>query len=129
MEYKTLRGEVFPFQPQNGATAVRIKITNHVVTLTPRLKERIEQRVGLVLGRFADRIDTVAVKFVTVKRKDLIVEKRCRIDVSLAKRVVIELADADVFASVDRAVEAAARRVAHAIEQDDAIAALGNPER
>jgi ribosomal subunit interface protein len=110
----------------HAGAKMQIKITNHVVKLTPRLKERIEQRVGLALGRYADRIATVAVKFVEVKPRG---QKRCRIDITLAKRVTVETEDADVFASVDRAVENATRRVAIAIELDDAATASGKAAR
>jgi ribosomal subunit interface protein len=108
---------------------MQIKITNHVIKLTPRLRERIEQRVGLALGRYADRIATVAVKFVVVKMLGGKSQQRCRIDITLAKRVTVETEDADVFASVDRAVENATRRVAIAIELDDASAAPGKAAR
>jgi ribosome-associated translation inhibitor RaiA len=104
---------------------MQFKITNHVIKLTPRLEERIKQRLGLALGRFADRVGTVAVKFVVVKHKGAAVEKRCHVDVSLVKKITVELEEADVFASVDRAVENAARRVAMAIAQEEFNGTLG----
>jgi ribosomal subunit interface protein len=99
---------------------MQIKIANHVIKMTPRLKERIVQRLGLALGRYADRIGSVAVKFLVVKRKDKKPETTCQVDVVMCKRVTAQVADADLFASVDRAVDNATRRVAMAIELEDA---------
>ena len=98
---------------------MQFKITNHVIKMTPRLEERIRQRLGLALGRFADRVGDVAVKFVVVKHKGAADEKRCHVTVSLVKKIRVELEEEDVFASVDRAVENAARRLAMAIAQED----------
>ncbi|MBK8207701.1 MAG: HPF/RaiA family ribosome-associated protein [Planctomycetes bacterium] len=99
---------------------MQIKIANHVIKITPRLKDRIEQRLGLALGRYADRIGSVGVKFVVVKRKGKPPVTSCQVDVVLCKRVTAQVADADLFASVDRAVDNATRRVAMAIELEDA---------
>jgi len=108
---------------------MNIKIANHVIKLTPRLKERIQQRVGLAMGRYADRIGTVAVKFVLVNQKSGRPQQRCRINVTLAKKVIVETHDADVFASVDRAIENATRRIAMAIKQEVASEAAVNKRK
>jgi ribosomal subunit interface protein len=105
---------------------MQIKISNHVINLTPRLRERVEQRLGLALGRYADRIGSVAVKFVVSKRKGKAAETVCQVDVVLCKKVSVQTADADLFASVDRAVENATRRVAMAIEMEDAAGTLAS---
>lgn len=97
---------------------MNIKITNHVIDLTPRLRERIEQRVGIAMGRYADRINTVAVRFVSVTLPDKSSENRCHIDVTMCKSVMVEIGDEDVFASVDRAIDNATRRIALAIASE-----------
>lgn len=94
---------------------MKIKITNHVIQVTPRLRERIEQRIGLALGRYADRISSVAVRFVPVKMPDETFENRCHVDVNMCKSVIVEIGDEDLFASVDRAIDNATRRIALAI--------------
>jgi ribosomal subunit interface protein len=100
-------------------TTMKIQITHPDAATTPRLKEYIEQRLGLALGRFADRIGVVHVKFADAKLGPSVEVTRCRIDVGLRKTVVVEAADRDLFAAVDRAVEIAVRRLALAIDLDD----------
>jgi len=97
---------------------MKIQITHPNITTTPRLKEYIEQRLGLALGRYADRIGVVQVKFADAKLGPNVDITRCRIDVGLRKTVVVEAADRDLFAAVDRAVEIAVRRLALAIDLD-----------
>src|SRR5688572_8525358 len=109
------------YQLLHHGVTMKIQITNHVMHITARLKERIQQRLGLALGRFADRISVAAVKFVIAKLPGGLQERRCVIEVVLCKKIKVEagdILDADLFASVDRAVYNATRRVALAIEQE-----------
>ena len=103
---------------------MKIQIAPQALATTPRLNEYIEQRLGLALGRYADRIGVVTVKFanVTLSANSKAKVTRCRIDVGLRKTVTVEAADRDLFAAVDRAVEIATRRLALNIDLEDTLA-------
>jgi ribosome-associated translation inhibitor RaiA len=99
---------------------MNIEIANHVIAKTPRLWEYIEQQLGLRLGPHADRIGVVSVRFVATKLSGGAKVIRCRVKVGLRKTVTAESAETDIFAAVDSAVATASRRLALAVDLDDA---------
>ena len=71
--------------------------------------------MGFALGRFADRVGNVIVRFSLLEHNGA--HKRCRIEVSLRpQRVEVEDIDADLFAAVNHATDRAIRSVARALE-------------
>lgn len=99
---------------------MKIEIVNRHVKITRKLKQHIEQRVGLALGRFADRISAVSVKFEAGSVNGSANEKRCLVEIAMRKKVSVEAAHSDVFAAVDHALDNATRSVARALERDTA---------
>jgi ribosomal subunit interface protein len=104
---------------QHAGAIVQILITNRHVKLTRLLREHIETRVGLALGRFADRITVVSVKFAKGNSNGKTPENRCHIEVSLRKKIRVEAAHSDVLAAVDRALDYATRSVARALNHEN----------
>jgi len=96
---------------------IRIQIRRRDVEVTDLLRSHVENRVGFSLGRFADRIGNVIVRFSLLEDDVVGVHKRCQIEVSLRpQRVEVEDIDADLFAAVNHATDRATRSVARALE-------------
>ena len=89
---------------------IRIQIRRRDVEVTDILRSHVESRVGFSLGRFADRIGNVIVRFSLLEDNRLGVHKRCQIEVSLRpQRVEVEDIDADLFTAVNCATDRATR--------------------
>jgi ribosomal subunit interface protein len=119
--------------PAPGAS-VQIQITNGHIKLTRLLRTHIEQRIGLALGRFAERIGTVNVKFAPGVLNGGAPEKLCRIEIGLRRKLSVEAAHADVFAAVDQAIDHATRSVSRVLDQESSgsvppITPLRSPKR
>jgi ribosomal subunit interface protein len=98
---------------------VNIRVTAGSTRVTHTLREHIERRLGLALGRHAARIRSVAVTFSNQGPK----MKMCRIAVTLRRDVSVEAAGVDMFTAVDLAADHVTRRVARAIETEATEAA------
>jgi putative sigma-54 modulation protein len=97
----------------------KIEIQQRDIEITDVLRTHVQHRLGLALGRFADRIGRVIVRFSYVDRHPNDADKRCQIEVSLRpQRVDVEDTDADLFAAVNHATDRASRSVARALERD-----------
>jgi ribosomal subunit interface protein len=93
---------------------MRIQIRERGVTLTKALRDQVERRLGLALGRFAGRIGVVVVRLSSDEG-----EKRCEIDVGLRPRKVrAEETHADLLAAVDRASNRLSSAVGRLLEQE-----------
>lgn len=97
---------------------MQILISNGSIKLTRLLKEHIEKRVGLALGRFADRIRKVSVKFLPGVSNGKLAEKLCRIDIAMRKKVSVESSHSDPFAAVNRALDHAISRVSKVLDHE-----------
>ena len=96
---------------------MKIRILKCDVDVTDVLRVHVERRLGLALGRFADRIGPVLVHFSNVDGDASGGHKRCRIEVGLRPRGLdVEDTDIDLFAAVNHATDRAARSVARAVE-------------
>jgi len=94
---------------------MRILIQSRGVAVTQPLRGHVEGQIGLALGRFADRIARVTVRF---SRADA--ESRCQAEVSLhPPKVRAEDTDADLFAMVDRLADRLSRSMTRALELKD----------
>ena len=99
---------------------MKIQVRARNVELTEVLRTHVARRLGLALGRFAERIEKVMVRFTDADARKGGHEKRCRIDVGLRSRgLCVEDTDADLFAAVDRATDRVSRSVARALEGEE----------
>ena len=95
----------------------KIEIHQRHIEITDVLRVHVQDRLGLALGRFADRIGRVVVRFSHADRHPSGAEKRCQIEVGLRSRSIdVEDTDADLFAAVNHATDRASRSVARALE-------------
>jgi ribosomal subunit interface protein len=93
---------------------MKLRIRGPDEIVTEALRAHIERRLGLALGRFADRIGTVAVRFSESEG-----EVACEIDVALRPRVVrVEDEDVDPLRAVDHAIARVDGPVGRAIERE-----------
>ena len=96
---------------------IKVRIPQSDVDVTDVLRVHVERRLGLALGRFADRIGRVIVRF---SHADVDVGgayTRCQIEVDLRpRRVEVEDTDVDLFTAVNHATERATRSVARAVD-------------
>ena len=96
---------------------MKVEIRERDVQVTEVLRAHVEQRLGLALGRFGDRIGRVMVRFWGANGRTGEQAIRCQIDVSLRPRSVrAGDTDADFFAAVDNASDRVSRSVARILE-------------
>lgn len=81
--------------------------------LSQATREHVRRRLQFAIGRFAPRLSRVTVRVDDVNGPRGGVDKICRITVALptATAVVVEDADRDLYAAVDRAAERLGRAV------------------
>lgn len=99
---------------------MQIVIQARDIKVTKALRAHVELRLGLALSRFGERVGRVAVNLSNSEEHHSKPKKCCQIVLGLRRYVKVQETDADVFVAVDRAVDRAARSVAHAIEQEPA---------
>jgi ribosomal subunit interface protein len=96
---------------------VKVEIRQRDIEVTEVLRTHVERRLGLALGRFADRIGRVTVRFSGAADHMGEQATRCQIDVSLRpQNVRAGDTDADLFAAVDNASDRVSRSVARILE-------------
>ena len=109
-----------PMAPQR---VIKVLIQKRDFPITAILRKHLERRLGFVLGRFAERIGRVTVRFSTAHGPLNGDRKRCEIAVGLRPHTVrAEDVDADLFAAVDNASDRLSRSVARAVEREDGAA-------
>jgi ribosomal subunit interface protein len=97
---------------------MKIQIPKCDVDVSDVLRVHVERRLGLALGRFADRIGSVIVRFSHADGDASGTHMCCRIQVGLRpQRLDVEDTDVDLFAAVNHATDRASRSVARALEQ------------
>lgn len=81
--------------------------------LNDGLKEHVERRLHFALGRFAEKIDRLTVRFTDTNGPRGGVDKQCRMIAALHPRgqVAIQLEDSDPFALSARAAKRLGRTV------------------
>ncbi|WP_169927945.1 HPF/RaiA family ribosome-associated protein [Labilithrix luteola] len=87
------------------------------VALSDALATHIENKLGLALNRFRERIGAVTVRFIDVNGPRGGVDKRCRVMVEIPghKSVVVEAIDADGYVAITRAASRLDEQVSRAI--------------
>jgi putative sigma-54 modulation protein len=92
---------------------MKIQIRTKGFTLGKALRAHVERRVGLALGRFADRIGVVVVRLSDGG------DKRCEIEAAFRpKKVLVEDSNTSLVAAVDHATSRASRSIARALERE-----------
>jgi putative sigma-54 modulation protein len=98
---------------------MKVLIRERNVEVTEALRAHVTRRLAFALGRFAERIGRVTVRFSEGGDDRRAVEKLCQIDVGLRSRSVrAEDIDADPFVAVNHAAGRASRSVARALERE-----------
>jgi len=94
---------------------MRLNIHGQGLAIDAAVRGRVERRLGFALGRFGGRVVRVAVHLADVNGPRGGVDKRCRVVADLPGHpaVVVEEADADRNALIDRAAD----RVGHALRR------------
>ena len=91
-----------------------MRVQIRAATVSKTLRIHVQGRLGLALGRFADRIERV-----TVRITKLGGERRCRIDVIMRGRMIrVEGLDVDAVAAAEHAISRAGSSVVRAIEAE-----------
>ncbi len=94
-------------------------IVGREFTLTGAMRAHVHRRLGFALGRFSDRIQRVRVVLGDENGPKGGLDKTCRVRVDLRGlgEVIVEQADSDVYAAIDRAADRVGRTVARQIDR------------
>jgi ribosomal subunit interface protein len=86
---------------------------------TAAIQDHVERRILFAVGRFAPRVEEVSVRLGDANGPRGGNDKTCRTVASLhgVGQVVVEDADADLYAAVDRAASRLGRTVARAVDR------------
>jgi ribosomal subunit interface protein len=105
---------------QIPSTTMQIEIQVHAEK-PGELRSYIERRLSVALDRFMDRLGTVEVRISDVNGPQGRVDKSCEIRVQLSRSGVLliqEARDANVYASIDSAVERISRSFSRHLERN-----------
>jgi len=106
---------------------MRLEIRGRGFEITTALREHLTRRLGFALGRFGDRVTRVTARMADANGPRGGVDKQVRLSVGVRAnaRVVIEDADTDLYAAIDRGAERAGRAVARVLERGRAFRGSG----
>ena len=95
---------------------MKLRFHERGAKVSKSLREHVEGRLGLALGKFGERIGPVVVRFSAIAG-----EQRCRIEVGLTARMIqVEGLHGDPFEAVDHAISRIASTIARALEREHA---------
>jgi ribosomal subunit interface protein len=93
---------------------MKVQFADRGGKVPPTLRAHVRTRIGLALGRFAQRIERVVVRF-----SESDGEKRCLIEVGMrAEMFRVEGQHGDVFAAADNAVARVSSSIDRALERE-----------
>ena len=95
---------------------MRVRVFAKNVTVTPRVAELIERRLGFALGRFASRVIEVAVRLQDLNGPRGGIDQHCRIDASV-RPSAYKMAEGRGL-TVEAAICQAVDRIARAVRKD-----------
>lgn len=105
---------------------MRIDMQGSTVPVSDELGTHVSRRVDLALRRFADRVESVAVRLMVLDASNRNRDKRCRIAARLAApapSVIVEATDVDAYVAVSQAAarleEGVARSLSLLGREDD----------
>jgi putative sigma-54 modulation protein len=90
---------------------MKIRIRRRDSLVTEALRTHTVRQLGFALSRFGEEIGEVAVRFSAGNEPRRQANKRCCIEVNLARAVKVEEADTDLFVAINRAADRASRAV------------------
>lgn len=95
---------------------MKIHVWSKMVDVDQTVRDQIERRLQFWLGRLSPRIILVKVRIADINEFRVGEGKTCRIDVQLRPtgNISDEVIDIDIFAAVDRAGRAVARKIGFA---------------
>jgi ribosome-associated translation inhibitor RaiA len=107
---------------------MKIRIRPHDL-LTEALRTHTVRQLGFALSRFGGEIGEVVVRFSERNEPRRRADKRCSLEVSLARAVKVEEVDADLFVAINRVADRASRAVGRvlALEREGVQVPLGPP--
>jgi len=116
MAGRTVRPGVVGGEPPDG---FQLQVRAHGFALTDGLRAYARGHVAAKLAKHARAIQAVTIRFDDVNGTKGGVDKRCRIEVMLPRRrpVVVEEADPDLRAAMDRAADRSERTVIRQIRR------------
>ena len=99
---------------------MRLEIRGRGLEITAAMREHLTRRLGFALGRFGDRVTHVTARMTDANGPRGGVDKQVRLAVGVRANasVVIEDADTDLYAAIDRGAERAGRAVARVLDRD-----------
>jgi ribosome-associated translation inhibitor RaiA len=98
---------------------MQIGVSGQAIRLDQPMRQRIEHRLRFILGRFAPRIQSVAVRLCDLNGPKGGTDKRCLLRLKLAGEGSVHVVgtDAGVYAAVARAAERAFWLLARSVER------------
>ncbi|HZP03047.1 MAG TPA: HPF/RaiA family ribosome-associated protein [Terriglobia bacterium] len=102
---------------------MQAEIRTQNVRLSEALRDYIDRRLGLVLGRFAPRLRRLTVRLTDLNGPRGGVDKSCRLSASLIPqgKVLVSTTDVSLHAALDRAVERLDRALVRALKRRYAV--------
>jgi putative sigma-54 modulation protein len=98
---------------------MKLKFRGDKVLVEQARRGKAELRLGLMLGRFGDEVDSVTLHLSKTAGRTGQSGKRCQIAVGLKpKRVRVECTDADLTVALERAADRAVRSVARVLDRE-----------
>ena len=96
---------------------MNITFINGGIEITDEVKTKVESRLRLALSRFSSQIARVTVELSATDNSG---HKKCRIELYLrpTRKIVVEDADADLDAVIDRAATQIARSVERKLRRE-----------
>jgi len=110
---------------------MKIEIRGTGMKVTGALREHVIRRLRFAVSRFGPRLRRIEVRLDDVNGPRGGIDKRCRVAVGVrsGSAIVVEEADADMYAAISRAADRTGRAVARRIERGRATGAAGNAYR
>jgi len=99
---------------------MRLEIRSRGIEVTAAMRDHLARRLGFALGRFGDRVTRVTARMADANGPRGGVDKQVRLSVGVRAggNVVVEDADADLYAAIDRGAERAGRAVARVLDRE-----------
>lgn len=98
---------------------MRVSLKLAIRDATPAIRDAVDRRVRLALGRFDELIQRAEIVLTDAKGLDGNVLQCCRLTIALrsASDVVIEITDIDPTLAINRAIDRAVRHIRESLER------------
>lgn len=104
---------------RTDAPATPLALRARGVEIDDELRDYVHTRSGFKLGKFAERIERISVRFEDVSGPKGAPSRRCAVKVVLTRHesIVVEVVDADHRAAFDHAMDSTERAVRRSLER------------